>query len=117
GEQGVDQSLRGSQGEGCDLERCRLPGVARRGQEKLLCAVRQGRAQRPEADRRGACGQIAWDDGRPASEQLAGRCCSGRDRPQKDSHFETRRKFGPMDTYIRTVIFLSRVAGVLAALL
>ena len=33
------------------LERCRLPGMARRGQEELLRQIRQGRAERSEADR------------------------------------------------------------------
>ena len=33
------------------LERCRLPGMAGDGQEKLLCKIRQGSAERSEADR------------------------------------------------------------------
>ena len=62
-----DQGVRGSQGEGRDPQRCRLSGLARRGEEELLRDLRQGRAERPEADRRGARGQIAKDmTSRPA---------------------------------------------------
>ena len=37
-------------------QRRRIPGLARGGEEELLCEVRQGRAERPEADRRSAGG-------------------------------------------------------------
>src|SRR5205085_7715589 len=57
-EQGGDQGLRGSQGQGRDVERRRLSSMARRGEEVELCALRQGSARRPEADRRSARGQM-----------------------------------------------------------
>src|SRR6185437_11443068 len=92
-------------------------------QEDVLQVVRKGRAERPEADRRGALGQIshATTFGRrvlcpPAgaySNVAQGRGAAPRrgDRPRRLG-FE-----GFMDTYIRTTAFLSRVAGVAAAFL
>ena len=42
--------------EGRQPHRRRVPGLARCGEEELLRQIRQGRAERPEADRRGAGG-------------------------------------------------------------
>ena len=68
------------------LERRRLPGVARRRQEELLRQIRQGRAERPEADRRGARGEIA------ASEPAGGCLPAGRPSRAIEPH-----AFGPSE--------------------
>src|SRR6185312_12938856 len=54
-----DQAVRGPQGEGGDALGRRLRRLDRARQEDVLSALRQGRAERPEADRRGALGQIS----------------------------------------------------------
>ena len=59
----ADQGVRGPQGEGRDAERRRLSGMAGGGEEELLCQLRQGRAERAEADRRSARGEIAAGGG------------------------------------------------------
>ena len=61
------QGIRGSQGEGRDSQRRRFSGMARLGEKELLRGLCEVGAERPEADRRGARGQITKDKtNRPA---------------------------------------------------
>ena len=82
--------------------------------KELLREIRQGRAERPEADRRSARGQIASiEKTRPATISPA-----GRQEPRRAKNLCTFSETASAWTlFIRAVTFLSRVAGVFAALL
>ena len=82
GEQRGDQGLQGPQREGGDARRRAVQRLARPRQEEFIQEIRSGRAQRPEADRRGAGGQIG------SSPRIDGR----RARPPSAVCFRTRCK-------------------------
>ena len=72
--------------------------------------LRQGRAERPEADRRSARGEIAPQAGGRRISSAGGRCVP------PHVILGTVGAGRLMDSFIRAVTFVSRVAGVIAAL-